>query len=245
MNANIKWVLITVAAGLAIATTASLGRWQLSRAAEKQALQVAMDVQGAKTPLTVHDVRTASTAASLLHQRARLRGFWVKDATVFLDNRPMDGRVGFVVLTPLIMEAGSDAILVQRGWVPRDFEVRGRLPHIDTPVGMVEVEGRMALPPSKLYEPGASAAGVIRQNIDLTQFQSETGLPLLPLTLQQTGVASEGLLRDWPAVNLGVEKNQGYALQWFGLSGLVLVLYLWFQVIRRFFHRPQDSHHHV
>lgn len=242
MNSRLKFVLLTVSACLAVGVTTSLGCWQLSRAAQKQALQADVEAQSAKSPLTVQSLRSSPDPASLQHQRARLRGFWVKDATVFLENRPMNGRVGFIVLTPFVMEAGSKAILVQRGWVPRDFEVRGRLPVVDTPAKMVEIEGRMVPPPSKLYEPGAPTGGVIRQNIDLAQFQHETGLSLLPITLQQTGAASEGLLRDWPAVNLGVEKNLGYALQWFGLSTLVVVLYLWFQVVRRFFPPPPGPH---
>lgn len=245
MNPRIKWILITVSACLAIGVTASLGRWQLSRAAEKQALQAVVEAQSAKPLLNADDLRNSSDIAPFLHQRARVRGFWVKDATIFLENRPMNGRVGFIVLTPLVMYSGGKTIVVQRGWVPRDFQDRGRVPYVETPVGMVEIEGRMALPPSKLYEPGVSSVGAIRQNVNMALYQAETGLQLMPLTLQQTGEASAGLLRDWQAVNLGMERNRGYALQWFGLSGLVVVLYLWFQVIRRFFYRPQDTHHHV
>jgi surfeit locus 1 family protein len=110
---------------------------------------------------------------------------------------------------------------------------------------MVDVAGTITPPPSKLYEPGPSASGLIRQNIDLAQFHVETGLTLLPVTLQQTGAAGDGLQRDWPAVNLGIEKNQGYAFQWFAMSVLIAGLYLWFQVIRRFFYRPQDPRRNV
>ncbi len=157
----------------------------------------------------------------------------------------MNGRVGFIVLTPLVMEGGSEAIVVQRGWVPRDFESRGGLPALVTPQGMVDVVGVISPPPSKLYEPGPPAHGLIRQNIDLPQFQKEAGLSLVPVTLQQTGAASQGLQRNWPAVSLGIEKNQGYAFQWFGLSCLIAGLYVWFQVIRRFFYPPQDPSRNV
>jgi hypothetical protein len=49
------------------------------------------------------------------------------------------------------------------------------------------------------------------------------------------GSASEGLLRDWPQINAGVQKHYGYAFQWFGLSVLVVLLYVWFQLVRRFY----------
>lgn len=240
MNARLKFVLVTVAALLAIGSTTSLGFWQLSRAAQKQAHQASVDAQTAKSPLTVEALLAANDTTILLHQRAHLRGSWAPKSLVFLDNRPMNGRVGFVVMMPFVLEGGRGALAVQRGWVPRGFDDRSRVPHIPTPEGVVEIEGRMALPPSDLYSLGESTAGLIRQNLDLPQFRLETGLPLLPLTLQQTGANAEGLLRDWPVVNVGIEKNYGYAAQWFGMGALFAALYLWFQIIRRFTNRPKD-----
>lgn len=245
MNAKFQFALVTFVACSGVLITAALGNWQLSRAAQKLALQADIEAQSAKPPLTAESLRTLSDVSQAVHHRATIRGFWVKDATVYLENRPMNGRVGFVVLTPLVMEAGSEAIVVQRGWIPRDFQSRGQLPSLETPLGMVEIEGVITPPPSKLYEPGPSTQGLIRQNVDLVQFQAETGLSLFPVTLQQTGAANDGLQRDWPAVSLGIEKNQGYAFQWFAMSCLIAGLYLWFQVIRRFFYRPKDSRRNV
>lgn len=241
MNARLKFVLITLATLLAVGTTTSLGLWQLSRAAQKQARQVAMDGQNAKPPLTTATLLTAPDPMVLLHQRASLRGSWApQQSMVFLENRPMAGRVGFVVAMPFILEGGQGALVVQRGWVPRGLDDRTRVPPIDTASGVVEIEGRMALPPSDLYALGAPTGGAIRQNLSLPQFAAETGLQLLPLTLQQTGASPEGLLREWPVLNLGVDKNYGYAAQWFGMAALFSVLYLWFQIVRRFFVPSKD-----
>ena len=73
--------------------------------------------------------------------------------------------------------------------------------------------------------------GRIRQNIDNAGFAAEIGLPLLAVSMLQTGVADEGLLRDWAAPNLGVDRHYGYAAQWFSLCALLIFLYLWFQLI--------------
>jgi len=240
VNGRLKFVLITVATLAAVGVTASLGFWQLSRAAEKQSRQASLDAQSAKSPLDAAAVRATTDPLTLLHQRARLQGTWVPQSVIFLENRPMDGRVGFVVMTVLRLEGGG-ALAVQRGWAPRGFEDRTLLPTVETPAGVVEIEGRMALPPSDLYALGGPTAGRIRQNLDLPQFSSETGLPLLPITLQQMGATGEALVRAWPVVNLGVEKNYGYAAQWFGLALLFSLLYLWFQIVRRFIDRPKDT----
>ncbi len=244
MNVRYRRLLIAIAAVMGITITASLGQWQLSRAAQKEALQAAMDRQSGGAVIDTATLVRAGNIGQRVHQHASLQGIWLADRTIYLDNRQMNARVGFFAITPLQLEGGG-VILVQRGWVPRNFEKRADVPKIDTPSGLVRVEGRIAPPPSKLYEPGALGTGVIRQNIDLVQFAAETGLHLLPVTLQQTGTASEGLLREWPAINLGVEKHYGYAFQWFGLSALIAALFLWFQFVRRIVFRPKDPSPHV
>jgi surfeit locus 1 family protein len=100
--------------------------------------------------------------------------------------------------------------------------------------GVVEVTGRIAPAPARLFELGASGNGAIRQNLDVAGFSEEIRQALLPVTLVQTGAPEAGLLRDWPVVNSGVDKHYGYAFQWFGLAGLISILYVWFQIVRRF-----------
>ena len=229
-----RWLLL-VAALLAAALTARLGVWQLDRARQKLELQAAVDAQTASAPLRNEDL----AADGQLHRRVTLRGQWVAERTVWLDNRPMDGRAGFYVVTPLRLAGRADAILVQRGWAPRDPVSRARLPAIVTPTGEVEVVGRLAASPSRLYELGDGAAGPIRQNLDPTAFAAEAGLALLPLTVVQTDGADDGLSRHWPAPDLGLHKHYGYAFQWFALCALILTLYVWFQLLRPRLRRQQ------
>ena len=192
--------------------------------------------------LSAEAVLATPARGELVHRPVRLQGRWLPEHTVYLDNRQMQGRVGFYVLTPLRLADRPDVVMVQRGWAPRNFENRMALPAVQTEAGLVVVEGRMAPPPSKLYEPGAPGHSAIRQNLDLTQFQQETGVPLWQdVSVVQTGAASEGLLREWPEVNLGVDKHYGYAAQWFALAVLIAVLYAWFQ-LRPLVFVSKDSH---
>lgn len=234
MNARWKFGLITAVALLSIFVTLSLGRWQLGRAAQKQALQSSTEAQGQLARLEAPGLLAAPDALRDVHRRVLLRGQWLGQHTVLLDNRQMNGKVGYYVVTPLQLEGEAAVVLVQRGWLARNFLDRNATPQVDTPVGVVTLEGRIAPPPSKLYELGSSGAGLIRQNIDLASFRAETGVPLLNVSVQQTGALSEGLLREWPVLGSGVDKHYGYAFQWFALSGLIAILYVWFQIVRRF-----------
>ncbi|MEO5660478.1 MAG: SURF1 family protein, partial [Polaromonas sp.] len=204
------------------------------RAAQKVAMHSAIEAKNRLEALDGRALAAINNIASELYRRVALQGVWQAAQTVYLDNRPMRGRSGFWVLTPLAVQGTGQVILVQRGWVPRDFADRSRLPEVVTPAGLVTVEGRIAPPPSKLYEFKGEDAGPIRQNLDLAAFRRETGLPLLEISLLQTGAPSEGLLREWAAPNLGVDKHYGYAFQWFSLCSLVVMLYVWFQILLPF-----------
>jgi surfeit locus 1 family protein len=234
---SLRWLGILLAALVAVAITCSLGFWQLRRAASKEAWQAQM---AQRAEMAVVDGASlgqagdsAENRAGLIHRSVRLQGEWLANETVFLDNRQMNARVGFYVLTPLRLHPSKAVILVQRGWAPRHFTERTQLPEVITPTGPVTITGRIALAPSKLYELGPSGDGPIRQNLDLPALRAQTGWPLLEVTVVQTGAASEGLLREWPQPATGVEKHYGYAFQWFGLSALITLLYVWFQIVRR------------
>jgi surfeit locus 1 family protein len=232
VSPRLRLVLVTVGALAASAATLSLGLWQLSRAADKQAQQAAQARQAELPTLDAGQLASAADPQALLHRRVVLQGRWLAAATVFLENRQMNAKPGFFVLTPLKPEAPVPAVLVLRGWAPRDFQQRARLPLVATPDGLVEVRGVLAASPSRLYEFGDAGSGPIRQNLDLASYSAELGQPLFGLALRQLGDASDGLLRQWPQVDLGADKHHGYALQWFALSALVACLYVWFQIVR-------------
>lgn len=254
---------LLLAAVLAMLLTARLGFWQLDRARQKLDLQARMQSRADLPPLAQVDLARSIPQAEAQHyRRVQLRGRWLADATVYLDNRQMDARPGFFVLTPLLL-ADGDAVLVQRGWMPRDFSDRTRLAALPTPAGEVVVAGRIAPPPSKLFQFSGTETGPIRQNFDLVGFASEIWVPLRSLSVQQMSVqqmsvqqmagtaagpasaatADDNLLRQWPAPAVDVGKHHGYAFQWFALAALIAGLCVWFQLLRPLYSRHLARHH--
>lgn len=244
-------VVVLVAALLGAAITARLGWWQLDRAHQKLALQARMLSRAELPPLPLQELvrgaDVASAGATEQHYRLiALRGRWMPEHTVYLDNRQMNARQGFFVITPLLMADGG-AVLVQRGWSPRSFTDRTQLAPLATPVGEVVLLGRIAPPPAKLFEFKGADNGRIRQNLDLPAYAHEIGVALRPVSVQQTLAAlpadptasapflRDDLLRQWAAPTVDVSKHRGYALQWFALCALIAGLTLWFQLARPFF----------
>jgi surfeit locus 1 family protein len=134
-----RWLVLGMAL-LGMGVTFSLGLWQLGRAAEKTAFQDAKTQQADKVAL---DGRTLGSAlddqaqrAGLIHRRMVLMGRWLPQHSVFLENRQMNAKPGFFVLTPLQIEGTNGVVLVQRGWAQRSFTDRAALPAIQTPEGL-------------------------------------------------------------------------------------------------------------
>lgn len=236
------WVIL-MATLLGVVATGLMGRWQLQRAEAKQLLHDTMVARAQMPALSVQ-----SLPCSLAQWQAQLQrpvvltGRWLADKTLFLDNRPMAGRAGFVVLTPLQLEAvtGCQAtvVLVQRGWVPRDPQDRLKVPPVSTPTGWVQVQARVVPAPSNLLQLGEGGVerGPVRQNVSLEALAQEWQLALRPGSLQELGASNgarhDGLLRHWWQPSADVGKHQAYAAQWFGMAAVMLGLYLWFQWVK-------------
>ena len=242
MSPRGRAVVILVATLVGTVLTGNLGAWQLRRAAQKIALQDALDGRAKQPAIEQRDLATTNQQALEQHYRpVKLRGHWIPERTVFLENRQMRDRVGFYVVTPLQLADRPDAVLIQRGWVPRDQRDRTLLPPVPAPTGEIEVEGHLSPPPSRLYDFGGAERGLIRQNIDLEAFRAESGLRLAPLSVLQSdssSTAGDGLLRDWPRPAVDVQKHYGYAFQWFAMCALMAGLYVWFQLVRPRLRRP-------
>lgn len=228
-------IVIAIAALVAIGVTVRLGLWQLDRARQKTDLQALIDARGQMPPLAPSDLAADERAAREQHQRRlSLRGRWLAAATVYLDNRSQEGQAGFIVVTPLLLTDG-DAVLVQRGWTPRDALDRARLAPLATPQGTVDLIGIVVPPPYRVYSFGGEDRGLIRQNLDLAEFAREIRVPLRPLSIEQLdspGAEPDGLQRRWPPPTADVYKHRAYALQWFAFAALVGGLYVWFQLIQ-------------
>lgn len=235
LNPRARRTMVLLATLATAALTTRLGVWQLDRAAQKTAIQHARTERIRQPVLDAAGLaRDVSQAPGQVHRRVQLQGRWDASGTVALDNRTMQGRSGFLVVTPLVLDDGR-TVVVQRGWLPRDPADRTRLASYRTPTDAVNVQGRIALEPSRLYELGPSGEGPIRQNLDLAVYAQSLRRPLAPVVVIQDEPdppLEDGLLRRWADPVSDVHKHHGYAFQWFGLSTLVVTLYVWFQLIK-------------
>jgi surfeit locus 1 family protein len=206
-----RFWLIALSTLLVSGLAFSLGLWQLDRAAQREKFSQ----ERKNTP------------------PIRLNGHWSAAQTLYVDNRQMQAKQGFFVVTPLLTSA-TEYVLVERGWIPRDFMDRTKLAPIETPNEPVGIDARQMPDPV----PPAVFANQLKDEhpivafVDLSAIAKAMPDKAYRGMVQQIGAPSEGLKRDWYEPASGAEKNYGYAFQWFAMCTTVLALYLWFQWIK-------------
>jgi surfeit locus 1 family protein len=189
------WALALAAA--ACVAGVMLGNWQSGRADQKR-----------------------SAAARL--ERVVVEGEFLPRYTVYLDNRTRRGRPGYEIVTPLRLRGSASHVLVNRGWIAAGA-TRDALPEVPALAGQVRIEG-IALERLPRVLTIRSSPGKIRQSLDVQAYAAETGLQLEPRVIEQHSSLPDGLARDWPPHDAGIEKHEAYALQWYSLAALAVVL---------------------
>jgi surfeit locus 1 family protein len=223
-------VVATLLLLVVVAACVRLGVWQLARLEERRALNGLVSARLAAPPVT--DVAHLADTAGLFYRGATLHGTYDGERSIVLPGRSHRGVPGVHLLTPLIPLGRSDAVLVNRGWVPSpdaasidiaDFvvadtvSVRGLL--LPFPAGAASLAQR---------QPQADPGTGFQQvwfTVDPVRLREQFPYPLLPVTLQalpEAGTAP-GVGRDRYPVRLEPPPldegpHLGYALQWFGFA---------------------------
>jgi surfeit locus 1 family protein len=224
-----KIAVVPLVAALVVAiTTAMLGSWR----------------NQAEAGVPVKISGTSTDVSALASKKISVRGTFENDRTVYIDNRSYQGKAGLHVVTPLLIEGSNQRIAVLRGWVERNAQDRNRLPDIPALYDTLEISGlaqstlgkSLDLAHLSYVDPAQMAVPASTERLwpqfDPKPYGKWLGADVLPITLRQFSNTNDGLIRDWSRPTDEVAKHHGYAVQWFALSGLTVVLWFYYVVIR-------------
>ena len=215
-------VLVLAGAGVC----ARLGLWQIDRWHEKRRLNAALEASLSAPVLDVGG--EAAAGAAPRGRRVRVDGRFDESRQVLLSNRSHDGSPGVEVVTPLVLEGGRAAVLVDRGWLysadaatarPEDCPEPGPRQVLGVAVELRRGAGGQALRPV----PGTSATVWSARWLDLDTLSSRLPYALAPWALRELpgpGVPDRPLrlaprpLDEWTHVS--------YAAQWFLFGSILL-----------------------
>jgi surfeit locus 1 family protein len=221
-------LLAVLAVILVVSLFAAAGFWQLRRAHYKEQLQARTDAAMKNAPIELPGTKVR--AGDVEFRSIHVRGEWLPDRTIFIDNKIQDGVVGYYVVTPLKIVPGNLHVLVNRGWVAAP-PLRSELPGVESPSGAVDINGIARAPTSRFIELSKQSSegeqGRVWQNLTIERFEAWSGLALQPVVIFQQD-ASDGSLQRVSvapeASGLNADRHRGYALTWFGLAIVTLIL---------------------
>ena len=152
-----RWLGFTAFIVAMIVLCVILARWQWNRYQVRLAENDRLDAALSATPVDVDELLDASPAGSaaatlpaeLEWATVRATGTFDADGERAVRRRPLDGRNGFWIVTPLVTDSG--VLLVNRGWTPAGSDATAAPEVPPPPAGEVTVVGRLR--PAEVTEP--------------------------------------------------------------------------------------------
>lgn len=205
----------------------ALGFWQMQRAAEKSTILDELEKKAAE-PATLIE-KTDETHD--VFKPVVLHGRFDKKRQFLLDNRIFEGAAGYEILTPFRLDSNGRLVLVNRGWIAIGSS-RESLPEITLSGELpTEVSG-LYTRPSRGYQIGPALQDgddlwpKRLQFVDYDLIANELDGDVVPGIVQIKDNIGGDFPKIWQPVAFGPEKHYAYALQWFAIAFVLLVIYI-------------------
>lgn len=216
----------TVVALLLLYLLYSLGHWQLSRAESKESLKQQIESRRDLKPVDLSLLPELSEQKQFMP--VTLSGSFKSDKNFLLDNKVMDKKAGYNVITAFKVN-DKEWVLVNRGWIART-QYRKDLPVFETPDGEVELSGFVRTPYEKVFmlqdqQYDLRRWPVFIQSINIKELEQVLNIKLKPYVVMLDKNSAAGFNRNWPAYKLDSDKHIGYAVQWFALFCALLGIF--------------------
>lgn len=223
--------LVTLLVLIGVTVLCRLGYWQLSRGEQKQQ-QLNLWEQIHPSVLNEQDLDPANLAKR--YAPVVLKGTFLNDQTILLDNKTNNGRPGYHVITPLQLKNNKIA-LIERGWIPLSLP-RQVLPSIPPILGEVTIEGYLDFAYRNPFIQHPTENNEVTwplrvQQLDWDQLASLLNTDIYPMLVKFKHSCAYSF--EIPAVKgewLNPARHYGYACQWFLLAFTLAALYSLFYV---------------
>lgn len=218
-----KWQ-ITIIALLAIIFLSYLGFWQLQRAHEKKEMLAREASLAQNAPLQWSPGGTHPQQ----YQNVTVEGHYLP-TVLLLDNQHHLHQFGYHVITPLQINADK-VVLIDRGWVAGDLN-RNKLPNVSQPPQPRQITGQVYYPSTKnralgqILEKKAANLAIV-ELIDIKIISQFLHKSVYPFIIRLDKREPYGYLREWAIVSMPPERHIAYALQWFAMAFVILVIFI-------------------
>jgi surfeit locus 1 family protein len=214
-----------------LALLLSLGNWQLNRAEEKRDIE--SKIIAAQTDKPIH-ISSLEQSVDREFYKITLEGYFDDKKNIIYDNQTENGVAGYYVLTPFMISK-TDAFLVNRGFVRWGAD-RNVLSVNPVASNYRVINGTLKRPKERMTLKDSSSEvkfPYLIQSLNMEKLASSTDLNIGQLMVELDKDQPDGFIRNWQPFYGTVDKHIGYAIQWFSMAA-VLILISFFIYIRKY-----------
>ncbi|MDH5736664.1 MAG: SURF1 family protein [Gammaproteobacteria bacterium] len=216
-----------------------LAIWQFHRGEEKAVLIKAMEERATGKSISIYDIATVDfkkQGETWQGMPLSVQGHYDEDVILLLDNRVLNGKVGFEVLQLFVPTGEARWMLVNRGFVAmgktrKDKITLAPLKVKNKVLGLIDIPSPDTFILDSALE--TIAEDIVIQSVDINQISETLDRPMYPFVLRLAATEADALPRHWPVSVMQPAKHYGYTLQWSLMAVALLGLYLWVSFPRR------------
>ena len=213
-------LLVIASFGLVAVLCLALGFWQVGRLRERRAANVAALEARQAPPVSLDHTMADSNLAG---RRVTATGRYDHDHDVVLRGKAYRGSPGVEIVSPLVLEGGRTAVLVNRGFVPTPDAVTVQTDSVRE-FGPVRVEGSALPMPSGGGQPLERGARTTWTRLDRDALGQRMPYRLAPVYIRQAPDTSlPSFPRRLDPLPIDDGPHLSYAIQWFAFAVMAVV----------------------
>jgi surfeit locus 1 family protein len=197
-----------------------LGLWQMDRLQERRAANLVALKARSAPPVQLHHARISTAVDG---RQVWAVGNYDHVHDVVLRGKAYRGSPGVEIVSPLVLEGGRTAVLVNRGFIPTPDAVTVQTDSVRE-FGRVRVEGTAFTVPSAGGAPLERGGGTTWARLDLETLRKTMPYEVAPVYIRQSpDSALPRFPRRLDPIPIDDGPHLSYAIQWFAFGVMAIV----------------------
>lgn len=228
---NRRWTPMTLVLVSVPILTFALGTWQVQRLSWKKNLIKDLENKMALEPIGLPKHINPNVIPEFEYRKVRLRGRFDHSKEILIQSRTREAELGYHLITPFCPENGGDPILVNRGFIKREFMNPQARP-LSCESTDLEVIGMLRKQESKsFFQPSNGKESNQWYFVDIQEIADHLGTT--PVLVDAITLANSGKLKEMLSKGIPIGRSPQISLRnmhatyiatWYGLSAITSVM---------------------
>jgi surfeit locus 1 family protein len=230
-----QWIIVTILVAAASMVMVRLGFWQLDRLEGRRGFNAQVLAQAEMAPLLIDRHSLEANLVESEFRKVKLVGEYAYQNEFVVGNQTYRDQIGVRLLTPLKISGATQAILVDRGWVPLADYADGKMEQYQQP-GEIQIEGVLRSSQEQMglkdcLDTSGSSDPKLIWCVNVEGVQAKLPYAVAPAVyVWRTPVGEQTTppLTSELSIEISEGNHLSYAVQWFTFAAMLFFGYPFF-----------------